>query len=86
MLNGYMEYCDLYQLATDLKKENEMLKARLLSKETKGVSFHIRSNKWTAYIYKFGKQEWLGYFDSFEEAKAAKDNAESIYKQLEEIF
>lgn len=37
----------------------------------KGVSWHIGSSKWRAYITKDGKQYYLGYFDTTEEAYTA---------------
>ena len=43
-----------------------------------GVSFrsHKKSRNWTAYIYKEGKRIALGDYETFEEAKAAREAAE----------
>lgn len=37
----------------------------------KGVSFCKREKKWRSYVSSNGRQRWLGYFDTAEEADAA---------------
>jgi len=41
-----------------------------------GVSFEVRRGKYRAYIKIDGKQKWIGYFNDFESAKAARMSVE----------
>ena len=44
-----------------------------------GVSFDKTRNKWMAYIKLNGKMKNLGRYNSYEEAVAARENAEELY-------
>lgn len=41
-----------------------------------GVSFHKRDKKWQAYIYIQGKRQFLGMFDTFDEAVQVRQQAQ----------
>lgn len=45
----------------------------------KGVHWHSQRRKWYAYIMIDGKRLYLGYFDTFEDAVAARLTAEKLY-------
>lgn len=57
---------------------NKRMDARNTSGKT-GVRFHEKSGKWEAKIGKDNKSIWLGRFDSFEDAVAAREEAEIKY-------
>lgn len=44
-----------------------------------GVDWYARVGKWRARITLHGRQKYLGYFDSFDTAAAARKNAERAY-------
>lgn len=44
-----------------------------------GVSFNKRKQKWESYITVNNKRKGLGYFDNFEDAVAARKEAEEKY-------
>lgn len=54
---------------------NQRLSSRNTSGKS-GVCFHQNVNKWHARISKENKQYHLGYYDTFEEAVAAREKAE----------
>lgn len=45
----------------------------------KGVDFHSGNDKWRARIMKNGKSVFLGWFNSVEEAEAARSKAQSLH-------
>jgi hypothetical protein len=44
-----------------------------------GVSWYKKSNKWQSQIYYKGKKIFLGFFERFEDAVLARENAERTY-------
>jgi hypothetical protein len=53
--------------------------------KTKGYGFHKASGKWTAYIESKGVRRHLGLFPTEQQAIGARQAAEKIYHNLEEI-
>ena len=77
-INGIPDDNRIENLRLATQSEN-MCNARLRSNNTsghKGVSWMPKHNKWQAYITKDKKTRPLGYFASFEEACAARKEAE----------
>lgn len=66
----------------EASREQNMANSGLMKSNTsgvKGVSFARREQKWHAYIGTGGKRKTLGYFESFDDAKAARLEAEREY-------
>ena len=61
--------------------QNSLNRAKLKNNTsgTTGVSWNKRKNKWESYIGVNGKRIKLGYFDSFDDAVAARKQAEEKY-------
>lgn len=57
---------------------NQLISSTNTSSVT-GVGWHKAKRKWRAYIKINYKQKELGYYDSFEEAKQARLQAENEY-------
>lgn len=59
------------RIATDIENRWNTLKRCTNHSGFKGVSYDKRANKWRARITVRGKEIWLGYFDTKEEAHEA---------------
>ena len=67
-------WCNL-RLATKSENMRNMTITKANSSGTKGVGFHVRANKWRAYIGVNGKTLHLGLFETKEEAIAMRKEA-----------
>lgn len=73
------------KIVTFLENNQNSGMYRSNSSGTKGVSLKKETNKWQAYITYKGKQKHLGYFDNFDEAVEAREQAEKeihLYNQF----
>ncbi len=77
-INGNPEDNRLENLRVVANAENQKNRwqSRHNTSGVNGVYWHSRDNKWTAHIRDGGRQRALGYFDTCEEAAAARKAAE----------
>ncbi len=72
---------NLENLRWATRSQNQMNKSKQENNTSgsTGVYWYRRENKWAARIQLDCKRKFLGYFDSKEDAKRARKNAEKIY-------
>lgn len=70
---------DNLRLATDSEQQCNRRMDRRNSSGVKGVYWNKHASKWQAYITKHGRVMYLGIYSDIEDAKAARERAQSVH-------